>query len=108
MSEKKESGNGKFVLGAIFGAIAGTVAGVVLAPKSGEETRKDIKSVSDKYLGEAKRKGSKWFKRGKQEVKKLEAETRTTAEKKKAEAEKAAKEVAEKISEKKNEKKSDK
>ena len=26
MSEKKESGNGKFVLGAIFGAIAGTVA----------------------------------------------------------------------------------
>ena len=56
MSEKKESGNGKFVLGAIFGAIAGTVAGVVLAPKSGEETRKDIKSVSDKYLGEAKKK----------------------------------------------------
>lgn len=108
MSEKKESGNGKFVLGAIFGAIAGTVAGVVLAPKSGEETRKDIKSVSDKYLGEAKKKGSKWFKRGKQEVKKLEAETRTTTEKKKAEAEKAAKEVAEKISEKKNEKKSDK
>ena len=108
MSEKKESGNGKFVLGAIFGAIAGTVAGVVLAPKSGEETRKDIKSVSDKYLGEAKKKGSKWFKRGKQEVKKLEAETHTTAEKKKAEAEKADKEVAEKISEKKNEKKSDK
>ena len=108
MSEKKESGNGKFVLGAIFGAIAGTVAGVVLAPKSGEETRKDIKSVSDKYLGEAKEKGSKWFKRGKQEVKKLETETRTTAEKKKAEAEKVAKEVAEKISEKKNEKKSDK
>ena len=88
MSEKKESGNGKFVLGAVFGAIAGTVAGVVLAPKSGED--------------------SKWFKRGKQEAKKLEAETHTTAEKKKAEAEKAAKEVAEKISEKKNEKKSDK
>ena len=68
----------------------------------------DILGVSDKYLGEAKKKGSKWFKRGKQEVKKLEAETRTTAEKKKAEAEKVAKEVAEKISEKKNEKKSDK
>ena len=42
MSDKKEKG-GKFFLGAALGAIAGAVAGIVMAPKSGEETRKDIK-----------------------------------------------------------------
>ena len=101
MSEKKESGSGKFVLGAIFGAIAGTVAGVVLAPKSGEETRKDLKDGGDKLVNEAKKKTIKWFKRGKKEVKKLEAETRSSVEEKK-------KEVAEKVAEKKSEKKSEK
>ena len=98
MSEKKGSGGGKFVLGAIFGAIAGTVAGVVLAPKSGEETRKDLKESGDKFVSEAKKKSSGWYKRGKKEVKKLEAETKSTVEAKK-------KEVAEKKAEKKADKK---
>ena len=45
---KKEQDNGsaKFWLGAVLGAIAGTVAGIVIAPKSGEETRKDIAEAS--------------------------------------------------------------
>ena len=49
MSEGK--GNGKFFLGAICGAIAGAIAGVVLAPKSGKETREDIKAAGDKAFG---------------------------------------------------------
>lgn len=38
---------GKFALGALFGAIAGFVAGIVTAPKSGAETRADIKVKAD-------------------------------------------------------------
>ena len=34
---------GKFALGALVGAAAGVVAGVLTAPKSGKETRADIK-----------------------------------------------------------------
>ena len=35
---------GKFVLGALVGAAAGVVAGILTAPKSGKETRADIKA----------------------------------------------------------------
>ena len=34
---------GKFVLGAAIGAAAGVVAGLLTAPKSGKETRADLK-----------------------------------------------------------------
>ncbi|HET6747177.1 MAG TPA: YtxH domain-containing protein [Candidatus Saccharimonadales bacterium] len=34
---------GKFMIGAVVGAIAGIVAGVLTAPKSGKETRADLK-----------------------------------------------------------------
>lgn len=34
---------GKFALGAVIGAVAGVIAGVLTAPKSGKETRADIK-----------------------------------------------------------------
>ncbi len=37
---------GKVVAGAFFGAIAGFVAGILTAPKSGKETREDIKNAS--------------------------------------------------------------
>lgn len=33
---------GKFALGAVFGAVAGAIAGVLMAPKSGKETRAEI------------------------------------------------------------------
>ena len=39
---------GKFALGALFGAVAGFVAGVLTAPKSGKETRADIKNAANK------------------------------------------------------------
>lgn len=38
---------GKFALGALFGAITGFVAGIITAPKSGAETRADIKAKAD-------------------------------------------------------------
>src|SRR5258707_559776 len=36
----------KFALGAIFAAIAGYVAGILTAPKSGKQTRADIKDAA--------------------------------------------------------------
>ena len=33
---------GSFVKGIVIGAVAGAVAGVLLAPKAGSETRKDL------------------------------------------------------------------
>ena len=34
----------KFAVGAILGAAAGLVAGILTAPKSGKETRQDLKN----------------------------------------------------------------
>lgn len=46
--------NGKNVVGAIIlGAAAGYVAGILTAPKSGKDTRQDIKNTADKYKTEA-------------------------------------------------------
>lgn len=45
---------GKFALGALIGAAVGVVAGVLTAPKSGKETRADLKVKAD----EAKQKAN--------------------------------------------------
>lgn len=39
---------GKVLLGTVVGAIAGFVTGVLVAPKSGKETRQDIKNTATK------------------------------------------------------------
>jgi gas vesicle protein len=39
---------GKFALGAVFAAAAGFVTGILLAPKSGKETREEIKVNANK------------------------------------------------------------
>jgi gas vesicle protein len=39
---------GKFAIGALLGAAAGFVAGILTAPKSGKETREDIKDTAVK------------------------------------------------------------
>ena len=44
---------GKFALGALFGAAAGFVAGILTAPKSGKETREDIKRTASDVKGKA-------------------------------------------------------
>ena len=42
---------GKLAAGAVFGAIAGFVTGVLLAPKSGKQTREEIKGAALKTKG---------------------------------------------------------
>jgi len=37
---------GKFAIGALFGAVSGFVTGILLAPKSGKETRSDLKGAA--------------------------------------------------------------
>ena len=37
-----------FAIGAVIGAVAGVVTGILFAPKSGKETRKDIKNAAIK------------------------------------------------------------
>lgn len=44
---------GKFALGALIGIVAGVVAGVLTAPKSGKETRADIKGKAAELKHEA-------------------------------------------------------
>jgi len=43
---------GKFALGAIFGAAVGVVAGFLTAPKSGKETRSELKNKGVKVKSE--------------------------------------------------------
>jgi gas vesicle protein len=45
----------KFALGAVLAAAAGYVAGILTAPKSGKETREDIKDVAEHGLSEAEK-----------------------------------------------------
>jgi gas vesicle protein len=46
----------KFGLGVAIGAVAGVIAGLLTAPKSGKETRKDIKNKAGEVKGIAERK----------------------------------------------------
>ena len=42
-----------FVKGLLFGTVAGVVAGILLAPKSGAETREDIKKLAEDFKDKA-------------------------------------------------------
>lgn len=46
----------KFGLGIIVGAVAGVLTGILTAPKSGKETRQDIKNKAGEIKGSAERK----------------------------------------------------
>ncbi|MBP6962552.1 YtxH domain-containing protein [Candidatus Saccharibacteria bacterium] len=60
-------------LGAVFGAIAGVVAGILFAPKSGKETRKDIKVATVKTINKAKEEAEKLHEEVSELIQKLEA-----------------------------------
>ncbi len=45
----------KFAIGTMVAGVAGYIAGLLTAPKSGVETRQDIKDVADMKVGEAER-----------------------------------------------------
>lgn len=51
----KSSTGKKWALGALFAAIAGYVAGILTAPKSGKETRADIKKGVEEGVAEAEK-----------------------------------------------------
>lgn len=40
-------GKARFAIGAIVGAVAGVIAGLLTAPKSGKQTRADLKEKAD-------------------------------------------------------------
>lgn len=44
---------GKFIAGFVIGGVVGAVAGILLAPRSGEETREMIKESSQKAYDKA-------------------------------------------------------
>ena len=43
---KKEDSSFGFAMGILAGVVGGLVAGILLAPKSGEESRKELKEAS--------------------------------------------------------------
>ncbi len=47
MSENRSNSGGLFVGGLVLGAAAGAIAGLLLAPKTGRETRKLLKQSAD-------------------------------------------------------------
>lgn len=48
--------SGKWALGALFAAIAGYLAGILTAPKSGKETRQDLKDGVEQGMATAEKK----------------------------------------------------
>ena len=47
--------DGKFLAGVVLGALIGAAAGVLLAPQSGEETRKIVKQKVGTWLAKEKK-----------------------------------------------------
>lgn len=45
----------RFVIGTVVGAVAGVLAGVLTAPKSGQETREELKAKAIELKEEAER-----------------------------------------------------
>ncbi|MBH1980906.1 YtxH domain-containing protein, partial [Candidatus Saccharibacteria bacterium] len=43
----------KLAIGAVIGAVSGIVAGILTAPKSGKETREDIKRKAEELKDQA-------------------------------------------------------
>jgi len=57
MTKNNDSGAGKkLAIGAAIGVVSGFVAGILTAPKSGKETRQDIKKTANKVKIEAEKK----------------------------------------------------
>lgn len=81
MDKKERKG---LAIGAALGAVAGVVTGILFAPKSGKETRQDIKdaagTASEKLQTEAKKLQTE----AKLLIKKVESSKATTAAKKHA------------------------
>jgi len=53
---KNENAGKKLALGAVVGVVAGFLTGILTAPKSGQETRADIKQTANNVKREAEKK----------------------------------------------------
>lgn len=53
---KSDNTGKKLALGAVIGVVAGFVTGILTAPKSGKETRQDIKKTANNVKREAEKK----------------------------------------------------
>ena len=82
MSQDKNKG---LALGAAIGAVAGVVTGILFAPKSGKETRQDIKDTAVKVAAKLQ-----------EEAKKLQAELTELIDHAEAKAKEAGKTVSDK------------
>ena len=78
----------RFALGALFAGIAGYLTGILTAPKSGKETREDVKNAAAKAKREAEKslkslhsEATVLLTRGKKLTSKLEAEGKKDLEK---------------------------
>lgn len=67
---------GKIALGAVVGMAAGLVAGFLTAPKSGKETRADLKAKANELKVEADKKAKEVMKQGDKVLK----DTKSTVE----------------------------
>lgn len=94
----------KLAIGAAVGITAGFIAGILTAPKSGKETRKDIKAATNKFTRESEKKLkalhadlSDLLAKGKVQAKKQGANVKSELLKAMHKAEKAQKRVKEVI-----------
>lgn len=55
MGHKKDDTAKKIAIGGVIAAIVGFLAGILTAPKSGKQTRQDIKDTADKGKDEAEK-----------------------------------------------------
>lgn len=55
MSHKKSNSFKRFAVGGVLAAAAGYVAGLLTAPKSGKETRGDIKQTANESIAQAEK-----------------------------------------------------
>ena len=70
----------KFGLGLAVGALVGAVAGILTAPKSGEETRKDLKLKAKKVADVATQKTGEVVENAKKEAGKIQKRALNTFE----------------------------
>jgi gas vesicle protein len=89
----------KIALGAVFATVAGFVAGVLTAPKSGKETRADIKDAAVKAKDTAVAEASKAKDVADKKAKEVKAKAEEILDDVKAKAHEVADDVSEKASE---------
>lgn len=82
----------KFGLGVLVGAVAGVVTGILTAPKSGKETRQDLKNKASDVKGTAERK----LKDAHKELSKLSDDAKAGANKLKGKAKDELNELSDK------------